>query len=113
METIDKVFSTSLNTYFNILNSTGFVKDTELCKLVFLSFVSELPEGYMSIYLTDEDVRLIQRVLYNIYGTNIIPMPIVRKNVYIANNSDIYTQIRITQNGDIRSTGNSMRLVDQ
>ena len=114
MNKLRSVVSTSLYNYYDALAKIGSTNRIISDKLLVLSFLNDFPTSSIGVHIEAEDLRLIQDVLYCIYGTDsIIDYPKLNEEVYIANFLDIKTQLRLTEDGDIRIYGNTVRLVDQ
>ncbi|MBO6233426.1 MAG: hypothetical protein J6N78_05165 [Clostridia bacterium] len=72
----DYIYS-SLYNYFRTLSYTGHVKKIDVAKLIILDMVEELLSGSLSTCLKEEDMQLIDNILYNcLYGSScLLPYP--------------------------------------
>lgn len=59
MINISELSLASIKNYYSILEQNGFIPDSEVYKVLLLSFLSELLEDRYAYYLTDKDLKLI------------------------------------------------------
>ena len=69
MEELDNLVSESLNRYFTVLESVGQVSDADTSKLILLQFLQEFLQEYQG-YITEEDYRVIDRIIQCLAGTS-------------------------------------------
>lgn len=74
MELIDEVHN-SVNNYFSALSHSGYKPYSEVNQLIILIFIEELLYGPLSEFVTEEDYKLIDKMLYCLYGSCMIPYP--------------------------------------
>lgn len=80
---MDKVLNKSLTRYFSILSKLGYVSYSEVDKLLVLIFIYDLLKSDCKSFITEEEYRILDKVLYCLYGhTCLIPYP-----EYIVNTS--------------------------
>lgn len=66
----------SLNRYFNVLEITGSLKQSDVDKLLVYKFISELLNSEVSSFITEGDYSFIDKALNCLYGsTCLIPYP--------------------------------------
>lgn len=66
----------ALCNYFNHLCNTGYIKYSEVEKLLLLSAIHRLVDCDFRGYLNREDYNSINNALYNLYGTScLVPYP--------------------------------------
>lgn len=71
----DEVYN-SLFKYFNTLSSTGYIKDDNVYKLIYIIAIVKITNEYFPGYVTQEDYKEIENSLYNLFGTSyLIPYP--------------------------------------
>jgi hypothetical protein len=68
MFNISESLSKACDRYFNSLAAVGYVKDSEVNKLLVVSIIEELLTGELSYFITEEDYRSLTNVLYCILG---------------------------------------------
>lgn len=106
----------ALRRYFKTLSQIGYKGYDSVHKLLILLYIQEIFTGVMSLYITEEDYRVMQRVLNCLYGTTcLIPYPEYANGTSI---SEIpvanLNTFRITQDGNLRITEqNSLRIVNK
>lgn len=67
--------------YFNHLCNTGYMKQSEVDKLILLSGIQRLVDCDFRGYLDETDYNIINKVLYKLYGTScLLPYPNYYKN---------------------------------
>ena len=78
---ITNITNEALRRYFKSLATFGYMKYSEVDKLIVLSFIEELMTGPLSIYITEEDYKVLLNALECLYGsTCLIDFP--SYNVY-------------------------------
>lgn len=60
----------ALTKYFNHLTNVGYFKQSEVNKLIILTFLQEMVEGSFEDLLTLEDFGNINKVLYCLFGNS-------------------------------------------
>lgn len=69
-EIIDNLTLDAMQKYYTKLGKYGYVNQTNVFKLLYLSFVDDLLTTDFSYYITDCDYRMITNSLYCIFGTD-------------------------------------------
>lgn len=65
----------SLDNYFNLLDWTGFTEKGVPERLMVLAAIEELMHSPMSLYITDDDLKILQNALTCILGSDcLIPL---------------------------------------
>lgn len=102
MDLLDENYN-SIEYYFSLLKHTGYIKDSQVLKLLVFSFITEMLYGPMAEYITEEDYNTITDALYCIYGSCMISYPDYKKAVsgIIKRLPDEY---RITEDNVLRET---------
>lgn len=115
MDVIKEQAFIGLNKYFNTLKYTGYISSTETLKILLLLFIDELSTKEIGIYLTNEDYKVINNLLYSLFGSScIIPYPKLN-TVHSGVSNNIYSvnPFHITQREYIKSTQEELlRLVN-
>lgn len=93
----------SLDKYFVSLSHLGYKTDTDVDKLLVFSFIEELLYGPLSEYITEDDYRDIDRALYCLYGSCLIPFP-EYKSSFTPTTNNTLKEYRVTETRDLRST---------
>lgn len=69
--------SKSLSTYFKLLTQLGYVKQSDVYKLLVYNFIGELLTEDTKVYISEEDYKSIEQALYCLYGSScLIPYPL-------------------------------------
>lgn len=116
MEELDNLTYEAFTRYFSVLEKTGYIKDSEVNKLLLLSFIQKFLKEYQ-YYITEEDYNIISRVISCLSGSScLIPFK-QYKQLSIPIDEVISTSInvRLSTEEDVRNIqeGNGVRLVNQ
>lgn len=100
----------SLMHYFETLKHTGYKSYDDVYSLLVYILIEEMLTGDMSFYITEKDYKAINKALYCLYGTCLIPYPTYLKGVEdIRKNTS--RKFRMTEDTIIRNTeSQSLRL---
>ena len=75
MEILNEIFK-AIESYFNAATKLGYVKDSDLDKLLVYIFIQEILEGDMSYFVDEKDFRLMEKALSCLFGTScLLPYP--------------------------------------
>lgn len=66
---MDELLANTLNTYYKILSNVGYMSYSKVFKIMIIQYIQELFNSVYKNYITDEDVRLMNNVLYQIIGS--------------------------------------------
>lgn len=102
MDILDENYN-SIEYYFSLLKHTGYIKDSQVMKLLVFSFIVEMLYGDMSYFITEEDYNSITDALYCIYGSCMISFPDYKKAVS-AIKGRLPDEFRITESNILRDT---------
>jgi hypothetical protein len=69
MEEVTNISYEAIRRYFTTLSSFGYKSYKEVDKLLVLLFIDDLLKGSLSQYVTEEDYRVLIRLLNNLGGT--------------------------------------------
>lgn len=73
---MDNILYESLSRYFNTLSKLGYKSYSDVDRLLVLIFIQEWLEDKCLNYINEDDQRIIERVLYCLYGSScLIPYP--------------------------------------
>lgn len=115
MDVIKEQAFIGLNKYFNTLKYTGYISSKETLKLLLLLFIDELSTKEIGIYLTDKDYKVVNNLLYSLFGSScLIPYPKLN-SLHSGVSSTIYSvnPFHITERKDVKSTQEELlRLVN-
>lgn len=76
MEGLNNLAYNGINTYFNTLSVLGYKKYSDVKRLLVLLFINDLLRSSFSLYVDEDDYRVIDNVLYCLFGsTCLIPYP--------------------------------------
>ena len=115
MEELDKLVADSLDRYFTVLGSIGYVSETNTNKLLLLQFLQEFLQEYQG-YITEADYTKIESILQCLAGSScLIPF---KEYMLISQpvESRIYSvPVRITEDSVLRhvEVDGDLRLVNQ
>lgn len=113
MDKITKLSYDGINNYFNTLATLGYKNYEEVSKLLVLLFIEEFIKGPFSLYIDEDDYKVITNTLYNLYGsTCLIPYPEYSSGTSLIQSLNTDT-VRITEDDLIRISENEfIRLVN-
>ena len=69
MEELDNLVYESLSRYFTVLQSLGYIPDTDTNKLILLQFIQEFLYEYQG-YITEDDYRVLEQIMQCLSGTS-------------------------------------------
>lgn len=100
----------SIDNYFDSLSKFGYKKQSDVDKLIVLTFIEELLSSEMRYYITEEDYRVLEQVLNCLYGSScLIPYPKYVSDTSLFGLSDSNVlRIRISDSDIARVTENSI-----
>lgn len=107
METKDYHLYTTLKNYYDLLSKTGYCSIEVAKKIIVLDFINSFVDNY-SIYITEEDLRLLNKAIECCNKDCPIDYPIISDNILrkIYKNTDFTLDInamnRLTENNDLR-----------
>lgn len=105
MDNLTKVAYFSTKNYFDYLSQFGYRSDKDISKLLVMQFIEELLYGKLSLYVDENDYKIIENALYCIYGDNcLIPFPQYNINKNILDFTIMDYRARITEDENIRVT---------
>lgn len=82
MQPLNDELLKSIKTYFNALSTSGYVKYTEVNKLIVALFLNEILDGIFDVTLNNKDFRAITDALNCLYGYScILPFPRLNREV--------------------------------
>lgn len=93
----------SISKYFTTLTHTGYKSDKEVSQLLVLSFIEDFLSGPFSLYVSEEDYKAIDKMLYCIYGSCMIPYPDYKIGVELPINIG-FNEYRDTEDDILRNT---------
>lgn len=105
----------SISHYFDLLSKIGYKSDEEVKKLFVLLTIEEVLDKYRN-YINEDDYRVLNNVLYCLYGSScLINYPEYILNVLINNeNEDILNYITISEDDEMIFTeDNSLILTEE
>lgn len=102
MALIDEVYN-SIEHYFEYLSKTGYMPYGRVFQLLVFSFIQEVLYSDMRYFVTEQDYKLIDRVLQCIYGSCLIPFPDYKRGVDQITDR-LPDEFRITEEGVLRDT---------
>ena len=107
MDKLEELGFLGLQNYFHALSIYGYKDYNEVDKLLVLLFIAEIVNSDLGYYITDEDYKILNQVLYKLYGTTcLIPYP--KLNCNSASNAALNIIPRISQNNIMRTTTNNI-----
>lgn len=103
MEQLTKISESTIEKYFEHLVQLGYVKDSEVNKILVLLFLEEVLYKEFAQFITEEDYKIITDTLYCLFGSNcMIDFPTY--NVYdsLIHETKTYLIPRITEDSVLR-----------
>ena len=115
MEELDKLVADSLERYFTVLESLGYVSDVNTNKLLLLQFIQEHLQQYKE-YITEIDYTKIESILQCLAGSScLIPFKEYTMTAQPTTNYIFNVPVRITDESILRhvEADGDLRLVNQ
>lgn len=66
---MDEILYNSLNVYFSALSLTGYRSYSKVYKILIVQYIYELFDSVFKYYIEDEDVKLMNKLLYQLIGS--------------------------------------------
>ena len=66
---MDNILYEALKKYFTSLSLLGYVNYEDVNKILVLIFIQELLENNCKVFITEGDKKIIDKVLYCLYGS--------------------------------------------
>lgn len=83
---MDEYIYTVLERYFTSLEHRGYVRDSEVKKVLLLSAIQDIVEHFTG-YITEDDYKALNNALYCIFGSSCLtPYP----DLYSANSNKVF-----------------------
>lgn len=101
MELTDDVLD-SITRYYNTLEHTGYIPDSQLCSLLMMVFIEEMLYGELGSFITEKDYKAIGRALNCISGTCLIPYPEYLRSIDTVTENPLYNEYRVTEDCILR-----------
>lgn len=70
MDEVTKISEEAIQRYFNALSQFGYKKYSDVDRLLVLLFIEEVLTYDFSMFITEEDYKIIVNALYCLYGSN-------------------------------------------
>lgn len=115
MEDLNDITLQALNRYFKVLESVGYMSDSDTNKLILLQFLQEFLYEYRE-YITESDYTKIETVLQCLAGSSCLVPYKQYKMINLPSETYIYTTpVRLTEDVILRSLESDgiLRLVNQ
>ena len=115
MEDLNNIALNSLERYFTVLESIGYISQAETNKVLLLQFLQEMLQEY-PYFITEEDYTTIERVVQCLSETTCLIPYREYQQVSLPLTGYVFSiPIRVTQGEDIRHTQveDALRLVNQ
>lgn len=114
MEYLDNILQESLHRYFTVLEKTGYIKDSDVNKVLFLSFIQEFLDEY-NYYITEDDYNTIDKIINCMSGVSCLIPYKQFKELSIPMVNYVYNiPVRITEDDILKHTeSEELRLVNQ
>lgn len=102
---ITDITTNSLTKYYDTLSILGYSKQSNVEKLLVLSFIEEMLAGDMGILVNESDYKIINKAIQCLYGDCLIPYQQYQgSNMFGIFNNGNPINPRITENSNIRFT---------
>ena len=105
---MDEILYSSLSSYFNVLEKTGYMSYPQMQKLLVLIFYRDFVYNDYRGKITKEDYHLIERALDCLWGsTCLIPYPDYLKmgKLHIGEVTELADRIKTLENTDVLKAG--------
>ncbi len=108
MDNLTTITSHSTNQYFNLLSYVGYLKQTEVDKLLVISFIEELLNSDLAFSITEQEYKLMMQVVFCLIGDSCLftDYPFLGYEATIRDNRDMFIP-RITEDRQLRKTQQS------
>lgn len=106
MELLNHLFN-GIEYYFNAATQLGYVKDSDVEKLLMYICIQELLEGVTRYHVTESDYKIMEQALTCMYGSScLLPYPqyVRSSNLYGHFEDDREAIVRLRQDNPTRST---------
>lgn len=114
VDVVSQLSLDSLDKYFSILESTGYLNYDLVYRLIMLLMAEEWLNSFLNFYITEESYNIISRFIYCLTGNCLIPYPefikdiaVVGKPVLMPGNG---SHFRITEQDVLRFLESEARL---
>lgn len=114
VDVVSQLSLDSLEKYFSILESTGYLNYDLVYRLIMLLMAEEWLNSFLNFYITEKSYNLISRFIYCLTGNCLIPYPefikdiaVVGKPVLMPGNGSYF---RITEQDVLRFLESEARL---
>lgn len=102
---ITNLVAKGLDGYYDSLSVLGYKPQSDIEKLLILSFIEEMLTGEMRFLITEADYKAIDRALNCLYGSCLIPFPQYQGSTLFGTITDgSIISPRITEDSNIRFT---------
>lgn len=72
----EELLTTTVTDYYAYLAKTGYMRYDKVCGILALAFVNRFLNSHLSVFVTEDDYRLLSRFLYTVIGRDcLIPWP--------------------------------------
>lgn len=114
MDKIDNLAYVGVCNYFKSLSTFGYKSYDDVNKLLTLLFIEYLLDSPFSLYISEDDYRIISKVLYCLFSsTCLIPYPEFYINTSLVQNINLGV-LRLAEDYKVRLSENEItRLAEQ
>ena len=114
MDKINETLLTSIDRYFNHLKNFGKIDKGKTNTILVFLFIKQIVTGPMSIYVTNEDYKILDDVLYCLYGSScLIDYPTFKLSHSMFENIDNDQYIKVLEDGVINRYSENNNLMFQ
>lgn len=104
----DKKLFNSLKQYFNVLRINGYVKNKEVFKMLYFSFINDFLKDYVG-YITEKNYNsILNSMNYMIGESCLVPYESYRKHIETMNMN--MGSLRISQFNRLKSYGSQLKI---
>lgn len=104
MEELTNLSEKALHKYFNNLSKLGYLNDSEVSSILVLLFLEETLDREFSMFVTEDDYRIIQNSLSCLFENSCIGFPDYNTYDELVHKCKLYLTPRISEDCILRYT---------
>lgn len=113
MDELTKISEEAIQRYFNTLSKFGYIKYSDVDKLLVLLFMEETLAHDFVDFITEDDYKIIVGSLYHLYGSNcMIEFPTFNNYDSLVHKTKVNRTPRITEDSMLRVSQNNLNRIE-
>lgn len=113
MDKLNEILLNGIDKYFSHLSNFGQTNKNQEDSLLILMFIKQITETSMNIYITQEDYRIMEKVLYCLIGKScLLDYNSFKEGSSVLNDISLNDSFKLLEINDIRFTESSIRFQD-